>query len=150
MKTLATYLFCLITISILTSGCSTNEESKNKIVHHKSCTIAIEGMMCEKGCKTTIQNKLREMEGVIQADVDFEVHQAFITYDANKVSAQDFIDRINKIADGLYKATLVEDKDIENAPTEIEHGDSNQSVSVKDFHLELPDFSYFFNDLIYA
>jgi copper chaperone CopZ len=149
MKQVFFSLILIFISSFFFTNCSSPEEEANAVVHNKSCTIAIEGMMCEKGCKTTIQNKLQEMDGVIKAEVDFETHQAYITYDANKVSAQDFLNKINAIADGLYKSTLVEDKDIENAPVEIEGGDSNAPISVSTFSFEIPNLGMLFRDLIF-
>lgn len=143
------FLFILVSApAIYLLSCTTSEEEASAVVHNKSCTIAIEGMMCEKGCKTTIQNKLREMEGVINADVDFEMNQAYITYDANKVSATDFINKINAIADGLYKSKLIEDKDIENAPVEIENSESQDAISVSAFSFQLPNIGSIINELI--
>jgi copper chaperone CopZ len=145
MKFSVGLILFLLFSSLVFSGCNSGDESATSTVDNRSCSIAIEGMMCEKGCKTTIQNKLSEMEGVIQCEVNFEMNQAYITYDGNKLKAQDFIDKIEGIADGdLYKATIIEDKDIENAPVEIEQGDVNHSVSVSDFSLQIPNFIDFF------
>lgn len=124
------------------------KETESLVVKTKSCTIAIEGMMCEKGCKTTIHNKLKEMEGVINCEVDFPLNQAYITYDANITSAEKFIEKINSIADGIYKATMVEDKDIENAPVGIEENNKAESVSVKEYQFELPSISSLLINLI--
>ena len=107
-------------------------------------------MMCEKGCKTTIQNKLSEMDGVINCDVDFELQKAFITYDANVTSTADFINTINNIADGeLYKSKLIEDKDIESLPSGTEHSDNGESISVSIFDFETPDLGINFHELIF-
>jgi copper chaperone CopZ len=149
MKQVYFLLFLLSAVSLGLVNCSVEEEESTKVIHNKSCTIAIEGMMCEKGCKSTIQNKLREMDGVIHCDVDFEVAQAFITYDANITSAQEFITKINSIADGLYKAKLVEDKDIDNAPSQIENGENSESISVSLKGFEVPSFSALFHGFIF-
>ena len=141
-------LLSSLSILLITSSCDINKIDENHIVNNRSCSIAIEGMMCEKGCKTTIQNKLSEMEGVIHCEVDYDLRQAFITYDGNKVSAQDFITKINSIADGLYKAILIEDKDIENAPVEMEHSEANPIESVSYFNMEVPNFLNFFQGII--
>ena len=140
---LSTFFFMLATFS-----CESEKTDESHVVNNRSCSIAIEGMMCEKGCKTTIQNKLREMEGVIHCDVDFELHQAYVSYDGNKINTKDIIKKINSIADGLYQGTLIEDKDIENAPVEIEHHDSNPIQSVSLYNLEIPDFYEFFHSII--
>ncbi len=149
MKHLFFILFIISTSSMFLLNCSTKENESAKVIHTKSCTIAIEGMMCEKGCKTTIQNKLREMDGVINCDVDFELQKAFITYDANIVSAEDFIQTINNIADGdLYKSKIIEDKDIENLPSEVDQSTNDESISVSFYNFETPDLGVSFYELI--
>lgn len=72
----------------------------------KSIEVDIEGMTCEIGCARIIQSKLSKVEGVTYSKVNFEAKKGQFTYDVNKLSKQDLINKINGIAGGdLYLAT---------------------------------------------
>lgn len=123
--------------------------SEEHIIEQRSAVIAIEGMMCEKGCKSTIQNKLSEMDGVSSCEINFEAQKAVIKYDSKKLKADDFITKINGIADGIYKAILVEDKDLENTPLQPnDKKGQNNGTSVSEFSFQIPNFYKFFTDLL--
>ena len=84
-----------------------SEVSKQEIAANlKSIAVDIEGMTCEIGCARLIQSKLSKVEGVTYSKVTFETKKAQFTYDSNKLSEQDVIQKINGIAGGdLYLAT---------------------------------------------
>lgn len=103
--------------------------------------------MCEKGCKTTIQTRINNLEGVVEGEVDYTLGKAFVIYNANSITCADIIKEIESIGDGLYGASVVEDKDIENAPIEVEES-GNGSVSVSSYSFEVPDISWIFSDLL--
>ncbi len=72
----------------------------------KSIEVDIEGMTCEIGCARIIQSKLSKVEGVTYSKVNFEAKKGLFTYDSNKLSKQDVVNKINGIAGGdLYLAT---------------------------------------------
>lgn len=144
------FIFFIATSTLLTlGGCAETDTSEGQVVHTKACTIEITGMMCEKGCKSTIQNRINEMDGIIDGEVDYPLGKAFVTYDANVLSCDDIIDEIESIGDGgLYEATIVEDKDIENAPEVIEGEDGTPSASVSAYTFEVPNITSFFSDLL--
>ncbi|WP_258541009.1 heavy-metal-associated domain-containing protein [Parvicella tangerina] len=146
-KTLSILLLLFVTL-VCFNGCSDAEEASAETIHTKACTIEISGMMCEKGCKTTIQNRINDMSGVVNGEVDYALGKAFITYDANTLSCADIIAEIQSIGDGLYDAKIVEDKDIENAPVHLEEDAQNGSASVSNFSFEVPDISWVFSDLL--
>ncbi|MCB9194687.1 MAG: heavy-metal-associated domain-containing protein [Flavobacteriales bacterium] len=139
------YLVLILAFTSILSNCSSETETE-QIVHTKSCTIEIEGMMCEKGCKTTIQNRIQEMDGVINGEVDYNLAMAFVTYDANRLSCEDIIKEIESIGDGLYSAKKVEDKDVENLPIGSE-GESNE-VSVDSYSFEVPNVTDLFTQIL--
>lgn len=146
MKNIFFILFLGLTTLTFVGCAETNDGTE--IVHTKACTIDITGMMCEKGCKTTIQNRINDMEGVVEGDVDYSLGKAFVTYDANLISSSDIISMIESIGDGLYSASLVEEKDIENAPVSIESNEETQSASVSSYTFEVPDISWLFSELL--
>ena len=60
-------------------------ENKNHVA-----SLAIDGMTCAMGCAKTIENKLKSMEGVISAEVDFEKTVASIEFDQSKTNTNNF------------------------------------------------------------
>lgn len=148
MKRFFFLLILALSTAVSFNGCSEADANENKVVHTKACTIDITGMMCEKGCKTTIQNRINELEGVISGEVDYSLGKAFVTYDANVLSSDKIIAEIESIGDGLYKATAVEDKDIENAPVNLEDASEASSASVDTYSFEVPDITWFFSALL--
>lgn len=149
MKRLLFILTIIGSAPLIFNHCEQSEEEGKRIIHTKACTIQISGMMCEKGCKTTIQNRINDLDGVVTGEVDYSLGKAFITYDANILSCEDIIAEIESIGDGLYDASLVEDKDIENAPVEIEDdGSESGSASVDSYSFEVPDITWFFSELL--
>jgi len=74
--------------------------------NYKNIEVEIEGMTCEIGCARTIQSKLSKVDGVTYSKVDFESKKGQFTYDANKISQNDIVNKINGIAGGdLYAVT---------------------------------------------
>ncbi|MCF6181206.1 heavy metal-associated domain-containing protein [Lutibacter sp.] len=72
----------------------------------KSVEVDIKGMTCEIGCARTIQSKLSKVDGVTYSKVNFDTKKGIFTYDANKLSKNDIVKKINGIAGGdIYKAT---------------------------------------------
>jgi copper chaperone CopZ len=148
MKKLLFILFLGVTSTVMLNGCGSDDTTEENVVHTKACTIEITGMMCEKGCKTTIQNRINEMEGVVSGEVDYALGKAFVTYNSNELSCNDIIAEIESIGDGLYEATMVEDKDVENAPVNIEGDENATSASVSSYSFEVPDITWFFSELL--
>lgn len=107
----------LIVIIALTFICTSCKETKKEIEkdevkteevaeNFKSIEVEIEGMTCEIGCARTIQSKLSKVDGITFSKVDFESKKGQFTYDANKVSKNDIVSKIDGIAGGdLYSAT---------------------------------------------
>jgi copper chaperone CopZ len=141
MKQLLYISVVFILLMINSIGCSFNKEDHSKIIDSHSCSITIEGMMCEKGCKSTIESKLSEMNGVINAKVDYETTKAFITYNHNEITSTDIINEVGEIANGIYSAQLIQDAQVDLAPEHNDSNASNESKSVRSFSFELPDIT---------
>lgn len=148
MKRLLILILISTAITISFNECGNGTDTEENVVHTKACTIEITGMMCEKGCKTTIQNRINDLEGVVSGEVDYSLGKAFVTYNANTLSCQDIIAEIKSIGDGLYDATIVEDKDIENAPANLNGEAESSSASVNSYSFEVPNITWFFSELL--
>ena len=116
MKIITTLLFAAL---IFISCQETKKEAPFKkqevkteqiAVDYKSIEVEIEGMTCEIGCARTIQSKLSKLDGVTFAKVDFESKKGQFTYDANKVSKNEIVKKIDGIAGGdVYSVTKTEE-----------------------------------------
>lgn len=106
-------IICFLTLAFISCNEAKKENTTKKEVNTeeiaadlKSIEVEIEGMTCEIGCARTIQSKLSKVDGVTFAKVDFETKKGQFTYDANKVSKNDIVEKIDRIAGGdVYSAT---------------------------------------------
>jgi len=146
-------LIVLLLVGFVTS-CASSSQSENveekPVVANSRCVLSIEGMMCEKGCKTTIEQRLSKAEGVVACKVDYENKKAELDFDNSVITSSELIEIVNEIADGIYSATLLEESVY--TPTSgaesINSGSQIDEVSVSDYYYELPGFSNFFSNLI--
>jgi len=118
MKLIKSILFgAILSLFFIACGNDKVEGNKNKVVvekvlaeNIKNVEVQIKGMTCEIGCARLIQSKLYKADGVKFAKVSFADSIGNITYDANRISAVEIKDVIQKVAGGdLYKvAGLIE------------------------------------------
>jgi len=143
-------LLALVVVLFASCGVESTEKDSTEIVANTSCVLSIDGMMCEKGCKTTIQQKLSEVKGVVSCEVEYEEKTASLDFDNTTVSSDDLITVVNEIAGGIYKASLLEESVFIPAKGSgnIKGGVETDEVSVSDYHFQLPDFTSFFSNII--
>ena len=120
------------------------------VIANTSCALSIEGMMCEKGCKTTIQQKLSNTNGVVSCAVEYEDKKVVIDFDINVVTSKELIRVVGEIAGGIYKASLLEESVFiqEAGPGTVGSSNESDAVSVSDYSLWLPNFSKVFSNLL--
>ncbi len=138
---------------LLTNSCGNsekNDSASTEITTNSNCKLAIEGMMCEKGCKSTIESRVSEKEGVTECKVDYEAKTASIDYDNSVTSCDDIIETINTMVDGQYKATLIEKKNVtpDAANDDMEQSGADDEMSVSNYDLDLPSLTDAFTNLI--
>ena len=141
----------LASILVLLSSCGVElSKGDSVVIANASCVLSIEGMMCEKGCKTTIQQKLSNTNGVVVCAVEYEEKKVIIDFDNNVVTAKELITVVDEIAGGIYKASLLDEGVFLQEAGSGTVGSSNESdaVSVSDYGLQLPDFSSVFSNLL--
>ncbi len=139
--------------SFTLSSCSestTNSETENiNPEAHTGCAITLEGMMCDRGCKITIQSRLREKEGIIKCDVDYENKKASLEFDNRITDCKSIINTVNIMVDSTYKATLIEEESINYKNNSLENNTSEtDEVSVSSYNWSFPDLTSIFTDLI--
>lgn len=146
------WLVLFFTLGMFVS-CGDNAGKKDVAISvnaNSSCVLAIEGMMCEKGCKATIEQRLSATEGVVSCEVEYENKKVNLDFDNNFTSTNDLIDVVNTIADGIYSATLLEESVFLPAKGagSVSGGEEVDEVSVSDYNFQLPDFTNVFPSLI--
>jgi copper chaperone CopZ len=141
----------LALLLVLLNSCGV-ESSKDDsgVIANTSCALSVEGMMCEKGCKTTIQQKLSNTNGVISCAVEYEEKTVVIDFDNNVVTSQELIRVVDEIAGGIYKASLLDEGVFiqETGPGTVGSSHESDAVSVSDYSLRLPNFSSIFSNLL--
>jgi copper chaperone CopZ len=144
-------IILLALILVLLSSCGV-ESSKDDsgVTANTSCALSVEGMMCEKGCKTTIQQKLSNTKGVVSCAVEYEEKTVVIDFDNNVVTSKELIRVVDEIAGGIYKASLLDEGVFiqEAGPGTVGSSNESDAVSVSDYSLRLPNFSSIFSNLL--
>jgi copper chaperone CopZ len=120
----------MLSLAFTTScGSSANEEKveKPEVVADSETKLAIEGMMCEKGCVGLISKELTKMTGVGEFDINFEEASAEIEYDSKQTNVEEIISMIEGLADHSYKASIfeeVQEMEMEEVPASEETEES--------------------------
>ena len=140
----------LALILVLLSSCGVESSKDDGVIANTSCALSVEGMMCEKGCKTTIQQKLSNTNGVVSCAVEYEEKTVVIDFDNNVVTSKELIRLVDEIAGGIYKASLLEEGVFiqEAGPGTVGSSNESDAVSVSDYSLRLPNFSSIFSNLL--
>lgn len=82
-------------------------QNKQTAANLETASFKIDGMTCPMGCAATIEQKLSKMDGVEKAKVDFDSKTATISFDPAKQTTENFVQTVEKIADGAYKVSDV-------------------------------------------
>ena len=75
----------------------------------ETTSFKIDGMVCPDGCAAMIERKLAALEGVEDANVDFDNKTATISYDAEKQTPETLVSTVENIpnTNGAYKVSDV-------------------------------------------
>lgn len=124
--------YLLVIVAVILMAC-------DQVVEKSSLSIAVEGMSCSHSCAPFIEKKLNKTEGVLEAKVSFETKTAEVIINANEVSKDEIVKKIESIANGQYKVEgVTEEKVQESKETEIQ---SNDEASI-DFDITKPEVSH--------
>lgn len=113
--------YLLVLVAVILMACE-------QAVEKSSLNIAVEGMSCSHSCAPFIEKKLKGTEGVIEAKVSFENKSAEVIINANEVSKDEIVKKIESIANGIYKVEGVEESKVEEV--ENKEVESNDEASV--------------------
>ena len=64
-------------------------------------TILVEGMKCT-GCENTVENAVKNLDGIIQVKADHQKGEVFVKFEEGKVDVEKIVETINKTG---YRAT---------------------------------------------
>jgi copper chaperone CopZ len=123
------FLFFFITTII---AC---KQSVNKI----SLDVRIDGMSCSQSCAPLIKRKLIKTEGVLEAEVSFERKLAQIVFNSSAISKEEVVKKIESIADGIYKASVIK---VSKKETNSKKISGQNNLDPLDFNLTKPEFSH--------
>jgi len=142
-------LLALILVVLSSCGVESSKDD-SRVMANTFCALSVEGMMCEKGCKTTIQQKLSNTSGVVACAVQYEEKTVVIDFDNNVVTSKELIKVVDEIAGGIYKASLLDEGVFiqETGPGTVGSSNESDAVSVSDYSLQLPDFSSIFSNIL--
>ncbi len=104
-----TTIACILIVTVSLSSCNKNKQMEqaevlSQVSEIKHVETKIEGMTCEIGCAKLIASKISKLDGVTDANVDFESNTGQFSYDASIISKDKIISTINNIAGGeTYK-----------------------------------------------
>ncbi len=133
-------LFTLATIGLLAVACS-EEKSEKKIISvekkvmykpmaavdaNRQLKVEVSGMTCEHACGGSIRMALKNTNAVDRVQFDFEderkVNTAIITFDKNKITADEIVAIIEKTNDNQFTTGKVTSESFEapKAGTETE------------------------------
>ncbi len=89
MKKIITFLFIIITTSLLSLVFADTESTKStsSIVEKKTVTLSVEKMTC-KTCHITVRKAMEKVEGVHSAAVDYNNRTATVIYDPTKTNIE--------------------------------------------------------------
>jgi copper chaperone CopZ len=128
----------ILLVVLIISSCSTDqsqvlEKNIEKVeiiteVDTESKTIAnfgIEGMACEKACGGSIKKALMNMDGVIAADIKFDVNNdvdfAVVEFDDSKVSSEQMAQKLSELNKGQFTVkSIAVDKQVKKGSTKSE------------------------------
>lgn len=84
-----------------------NTETKIIAENVETATFKIEGMTCAIGCAKVIESKLAGMDGVQNAEVDYENKTATVSFDNAQQTPEAFVETVESIAEGAYTVSEV-------------------------------------------
>ncbi|HLP56874.1 MAG TPA: hypothetical protein VK151_17690 [Fluviicola sp.] len=132
MKTASYFLIALLFVS---TACSESGEKKIisvekkevlkqpvKVIANREMSIDVEGMSCEHACGGAIRMALKETGAVDRCSFDFKEgrakNTAFITFDKDKISADEIISIIEKVNNNQFTTSKASTKTIEKVEDE--------------------------------
>ena len=111
-------IFPLVILVLFFISCESRKEAKPEVKEANEINVVaenlqqvkveIKGMTCEIGCARLIQSKLYKADGVTFAKISFEDSSGVVSYDRNRINAEDIKSIIEQTAGGdLYSVAAI-------------------------------------------
>ena len=109
-------LLKIVLITFVFFGCGQKSEQDNdqEISTIMLGEFSVEGMMCERGCKSYITNQVNNLNGVEDCYIDYENKLMTVEFNLSSINADNIIDHVNELVDGQYTAELINEKSAVN------------------------------------
>lgn len=111
-----------------------------KVKADRLLVVELKGMMCEKGCGSSIRSRLYASEAVESVSFEFDeknpVDVAKIAFDRSKISADEIVEIIGSMEKGKYEVTEVKSEPYVSEP-ESGADNTNAARSEKSAKVEL-------------
>jgi len=133
--------FVLITLISFSCGNGNLNQIADIGANHK-LDLTVEGMVCSKGCVSTINKKLEELEGIVEFEVVYDDKRASVIYDVDKINKEELIRNIESLHNGMYKISQTEEACVKNCDDEIDANKVTPPLSPKKINDLAPDVSY--------
>lgn len=164
MKKVFLFSFSIVLL-LINPSCSTDKTTvkseKNtagKLELNRSLTVEIEGMVCEKGCGSSIRKALKETGAVGNCSFDFvderPVNTAIIEFDKDKISADKIIGIITSINEKQFSvaksSTAAMEVKMNIKESEISESKNVEvsKINVSETNFEMPNLLKLFSRLI--
>lgn len=101
---MASVLLALTAGIVFSDRSGTAEETEKATLN---LTMQVKGMTCS-GCASAIQSALKQVPGVLKADVSFDKNEAYVEYRKGKTTPEELVKAVEKAG---YKASIKGEKD---------------------------------------
>jgi copper chaperone CopZ len=112
--------------------------SCNQSTNISSLDVKIDGMSCSQSCAPFIKKKLLKTEGIKGVKVSFEKKLAEIYFNSSVISENEIVTKIESLADGIYKATVIKSSKKE---FNLKEPSNKETLESLEFNLIKPEVS---------
>lgn len=136
---------------------SQNGEMLPQVEADRMLVVELEGMMCVKGCGSSIRSEMYDSEAVESVSFDFDedepVDVARIAYDRSKITPDEIVAILSSMEEGKYKVKDVKSEAFVSESNTVSDNTTNSGsskrakVSVKTKYVETTDIFDIFSFL---
>ena len=161
MKIIVPFLIILVATSVSCSSDTSKTESKtvkktnivvktNTVKADKMLTVNIDGMVCEKGCGSSIRKELLHTKAIESCEFDFQTDRKTntvkIAFDKDKITVDKIVAILNSMNEKQFKVidtttTAFESKNSSKSSSKIEenYNESSSTSSKDEAKIEMSD-----------
>lgn len=119
-------------LTFVLAACQSSTENNQAEVTHLA-EIEVEGMTCEMGCGADIRKALKNYEGILKVDFDFqedrEVNIAKVQFDAKLIKEDEMRQVISSLNKGQFSVGEINTKPLSSNESEAEKTGKKESSS---------------------